>query len=114
MEDKKESDNGKNESTENAKEADINADVGGKENNLTINGVCVMNSYAFDGKKSADADESNALDHTNNESDNDTSSDALNSGKNKLQRSPSVSPPIALNSNCNNTIPVTDTAEGNS
>lgn len=112
MEDKKDSDNDKSEGAENTKDANINSGTTGKENSLTINGVCVMNSYAFDSKKAGDDDEANAMDHSNNELDNGKPSDTMDSSENKLQRSPSVSPHLALNSN--NTISVTDTAEGNS
>ena len=114
MEDKKDSDNGKPENMDECKESDVNSGVGEKENSLTINGVCVMNSYAFDNKKSEDDEDNNIIVHANDELDNDTPSDALTSDKIKLQRSPSVSPPIALNSNSSNAISVTDTAEGNS
>ena len=113
MDDKKDSDNDKSENAENAKDADINSVVGGKENSLTINGVCVMNSYAFDGKNATDEEEANAMDHSN-EIDNGKPSDTLESSENKLRRSPSVSPNIALNSNSNNSISVTDSVEGNS
>ena len=114
MEDKKDSDNGKNESINDAKETDVNEGIGGKENNLTINGVCVMNSSAFD-KKASDADEDNIMDHTNNELDNDTSSGALSTDKIKHARSRSASPtPVTMNSNSNKAISLTDTAERNS
>ena len=114
MDDKKDSDNEKSENTENAKDADVNSGIGGKENNLTINGVCVMNSYAFDGKNTTDDEEANAMDHDDNGVDNGKPSDTSDSNENKLRRSPSVSPHVALNTNSNNTISVTESAEGNS
>ena len=110
MEDKKEGDISKTENTNDAKENDSN--VGGKENSMTINGVCVMNSYAFENKKTSDTTEedTNIMDHTNDE---DARSNKLS--EDKIQRSPSVSPPpIALNSNPSNAISVTENIEGNS
>jgi hypothetical protein len=81
MEDKKDSDSSKTENIDDGKESDVNSGVGEKENSLTINGVCVMNSYAFDNKKSADDEENNIIVHANDELDNDTPSDALASDK---------------------------------
>jgi homeobox protein cut-like len=110
MEDKKEGDISKTENTNDAKENDSN--VGGKENSMTINGVCVMNSYAFENKKTSDTTEedTNIMDHANDE---DARSTKLS--EDNIQRSPSVSPPpIALNSNPNNAISVTENIEGNS
>ena len=124
MENKKDSDNGKKENVDDvvknviprSEETDASTVGDGKENSLTINGVCVMNSYAFENKKPTDdgEEDNNIMDCSNNELENDTPTDVRSEDRNQPQRSPSVSPPTTLNSNSNNAISVTDAKEGDS
>ena len=123
MESKKDGNDDKKENLDEVKntiprndDTDASAVSGGKENNLTINGVCVMNSCAFEDKERADGEEGNIIDVSNNELENEVTADVRCDDKKTIpHRSPSASPRTTINSNPSNAISVTgNVVEGDS
>ena len=104
--DKKDLEEGNNLKTH-SEETDTASAAGGKENSLTINGVCVMNSYAFDNKKAADGEEDKMMDTASNDIENDNI-DVRSDDRSQHNRSPSVSPPLTSNTS---TMSVTNNVE---